>query len=38
LPPVDGRDGLMSVVAGLAATRSLAVNRPVVVESPGETP
>jgi len=37
-PPVDGRDGLMSVVAGLAATRSRAVNRPVVVESPGETP
>jgi myo-inositol 2-dehydrogenase/D-chiro-inositol 1-dehydrogenase len=37
-PPVDGRDGLMSVVAGLAATRSRAVNRPVVVESPGEMP
>jgi len=38
LPPVDGRDGLMSVVAGLAATRSLAVNWPVVVESSGGTP
>ena len=37
-PPVDGRDGLMSVVAGLAATRSRAVNRPVVVESSGITP
>ena len=37
-PPVDGRDGLMSVVAGLAATRSRAVNRPVVVESADVTP
>ena len=37
-PSVGGRDGLMSVVAGLAATRSRAVNRPVVVESQGETP
>ena len=32
-PPVDGRDGLMSVVVGRAATRSRAVNRPVTVES-----
>ena len=37
-PLVDGRDGLMSVVAGLAATRSRAVNQPVLVESPGVTP
>jgi len=33
-PPVGGSDGLMSVLVGLAATRSLAENRPVRVESP----
>jgi len=32
-PPVDGRDGLMSVMAAVAATRSRAVNRPVFVGS-----
>jgi len=31
-PPVGGRDGLMSVLVGLAAARSLAENRPVKVE------
>jgi myo-inositol 2-dehydrogenase/D-chiro-inositol 1-dehydrogenase len=33
-PPVGGRDGLMSVLIGLAAARSLAENRPVKVEAP----
>jgi myo-inositol 2-dehydrogenase/D-chiro-inositol 1-dehydrogenase len=33
-PPVDGRDGLMSVLIGLAAARSMAENRPVRVETP----
>jgi myo-inositol 2-dehydrogenase/D-chiro-inositol 1-dehydrogenase len=33
-PPVGGRDGLMSVLVGLAAARSLAENRPVKVEAP----
>jgi len=33
-PPVGGRDGLMSVLVGLAAVRSLAENRPVKVEAP----
>jgi myo-inositol 2-dehydrogenase/D-chiro-inositol 1-dehydrogenase len=33
-PPVGGRDGLMSVLVGLAAGRSLAENRPVKVEAP----
>ncbi len=33
-PPVGGRDGLMSVLVGLAATRSMAENRPVKVEAP----
>ena len=32
-PQVDGHDGLMSVVVALAATRSRAVNRPMMVES-----
>jgi len=32
-PPVGGRDGLMSVLVGLAAARSMAENRPVKVES-----
>jgi myo-inositol 2-dehydrogenase/D-chiro-inositol 1-dehydrogenase len=32
--PVDGNDGLMSVLVGLAASRSLAENRPVKVEAP----
>lgn len=31
---VDGTDGLMSVLIGLAASRSLAENRPVKVEAP----
>jgi myo-inositol 2-dehydrogenase/D-chiro-inositol 1-dehydrogenase len=31
-PPVGGRDGLMSVLIGLAAARSMAENRPVKVE------
>ena len=31
-PPVVGRDGLMSVLIGLAAARSLAEKRPVKVE------
>jgi myo-inositol 2-dehydrogenase/D-chiro-inositol 1-dehydrogenase len=31
-PPVGGRDGLMSVLIGLAAGRSMAENRPVKVE------
>jgi len=33
-PAVAGRDGLMSVLVGLAAARSMAENRPVKVESP----
>jgi myo-inositol 2-dehydrogenase/D-chiro-inositol 1-dehydrogenase len=33
-PPVGGRDGLMSVLVGLAAGKSLAENRPVKVEAP----
>jgi myo-inositol 2-dehydrogenase / D-chiro-inositol 1-dehydrogenase len=33
-PPVGGRDGLMSVLVGLAAGRSMAENRPVGVEAP----
>ena len=33
-PPVGGRDGLMSVLVGLAAARSMAENRPVGVEAP----
>jgi len=32
-PPVGGRDGLMSVLVGLAAARSLAENRPIRVEA-----
>ncbi len=32
-PPVGGRDGLMSVLVGLAAARSMAENRPVKVEA-----
>ncbi len=32
-PPVGGRDGLMSVLIGLAAGQSLAENRPVRVEN-----
>jgi myo-inositol 2-dehydrogenase/D-chiro-inositol 1-dehydrogenase len=32
-PPVGGRDGLMSVLIGLAAARSMAENRPVKVEA-----
>ncbi len=32
-PPVGGADGLMSVLIGLAASRSLAENRPVRVET-----
>ncbi len=33
-PPVGGADGLMSVLIGLAASRSMAENRPVRVETP----
>jgi myo-inositol 2-dehydrogenase/D-chiro-inositol 1-dehydrogenase len=33
-PPVGGRDGLMSVLVGLAAARSMAENLPVEVEAP----
>ncbi len=33
-PPVGGRDGLMSVLIGVAAGRSMAENRPVKVEAP----
>ena len=33
-PPVGGRDGLMSVLVGLAAARSMAENLPVKVEAP----
>jgi myo-inositol 2-dehydrogenase/D-chiro-inositol 1-dehydrogenase len=33
-PPVGGRDGLMSVLIGLAAAKSMAENRPVKVEAP----
>lgn len=33
-PPVGGRDGLMSVLIGLAAAQSMAENRPVKVEAP----
>ena len=33
-PPVGGRDGLMSVLVGLAAARSMAENHPVRVEAP----
>jgi len=33
-PPVGGRDGLMSVLVGLAAAKSMAENRPVKVEAP----
>ena len=32
-PPVNGHDGLMSVVVALAATRSRAVNRPMMVDA-----
>ncbi|MDH3814059.1 MAG: inositol 2-dehydrogenase [Acidobacteriota bacterium] len=32
-PPVGGRDGLMSVLVGLAAAKSMAENRPVKVEA-----
>jgi len=32
-PPVGGRDGLMSVLIGLAAAQSMAENRPVRVEA-----
>jgi myo-inositol 2-dehydrogenase/D-chiro-inositol 1-dehydrogenase len=32
-PPVGGHDGLMSVLVGLAAARSMAENRPVKVEA-----
>ena len=32
-PPVGGRDGLMSVLVGLAAAQSMAENRPVRVEA-----
>ena len=32
-PPVGGRDGLISVLIGLAAARSMAENRPVKVEA-----
>jgi myo-inositol 2-dehydrogenase/D-chiro-inositol 1-dehydrogenase len=32
-PPVGGRDGLMSVLIGLAAAQSMAENRPVKVEA-----
>jgi myo-inositol 2-dehydrogenase/D-chiro-inositol 1-dehydrogenase len=32
-PPAGGRDGLMSVLVGLAAARSMAENRPVKVEA-----
>jgi myo-inositol 2-dehydrogenase/D-chiro-inositol 1-dehydrogenase len=32
-PPAGGRDGLMSVLVGLAAARSMAENRPVQVDS-----
>jgi myo-inositol 2-dehydrogenase/D-chiro-inositol 1-dehydrogenase len=32
-PPVGGRDGLMSVLVGLAAARSMAENRPMKVEA-----
>jgi myo-inositol 2-dehydrogenase/D-chiro-inositol 1-dehydrogenase len=32
-PPVGGRDGLMSVLVGLAAAQSMAENRPVKVEA-----
>lgn len=32
-PPVGGRDGLMSVLVGRAAARSMAENRPVKVEA-----
>jgi myo-inositol 2-dehydrogenase/D-chiro-inositol 1-dehydrogenase len=34
IPPVGGRDGLMSVLVGLAAGRSMAEKRPVKVEAP----
>jgi myo-inositol 2-dehydrogenase/D-chiro-inositol 1-dehydrogenase len=33
-PPVGGRDGLVSVLIGLAAAQSMAENRPVKVEAP----
>ena len=32
-PPVGGRDGLVSVLIGLAAAQSMAENRPVKVEA-----
>ena len=32
--PVGGTDGLMSVLIGLAASRSLVENRPISVEAP----
>jgi myo-inositol 2-dehydrogenase/D-chiro-inositol 1-dehydrogenase len=32
-PPVGGRDGLMSVLVGLAAAQSLTENRPVKIEA-----
>jgi myo-inositol 2-dehydrogenase/D-chiro-inositol 1-dehydrogenase len=32
-PPVGGRDGLMSVLVGLAAAQSMSENRPVKVEA-----
>lgn len=33
-PPVGGTDGLMSVLIGLAASQSMAENRPIKVEAP----
>lgn len=33
-PPVSGSDGLIPVLIGLAATRSMAENRPIRVEAP----
>jgi myo-inositol 2-dehydrogenase/D-chiro-inositol 1-dehydrogenase len=33
-PPVTGRDGLLPVLIGLAANRSMSTNRPIQVEAP----
>ena len=33
-PPVTGRDGLLPVLIGLAANRSMSTNRPIRVEAP----
>jgi myo-inositol 2-dehydrogenase/D-chiro-inositol 1-dehydrogenase len=33
-PPVTGRDGLIPVLIGMAANRSMLENRPVRVEAP----